>query len=131
MLNRIEAGRYWVKSDDKCEPREVRYLAVIAYLPGNPAAQNHITKKFRQRNPMDWATLAELEDVQTRPHTMTHEITFNCAPEDGEYLLVYHHSKKSYPDIKMVVNRSTNDWGRRVQTEEYLTSSYAGLRSPP
>ena len=62
---------------------------------------------------------------------MTHEITFNCAPEDGEYLLVYHHSRKSYPDIKMVVSRSINDWGLRVQTEEYLTSSYAGLRSPP
>ena len=102
MLNRIEAGRYWVMSDEKNGPREVRYLAVISYLPGNPAAQNHSTKKFRQRNPMHWASLVELEDVQTRPHTMTHEVSFNSAPEDRDYLLVYHHCRKSHPDIRMV-----------------------------
>ena len=131
MLNRIQPGRYWVMSDDKSEPREVRYLAVISYMPGNPAAQNHTTKKFRQRNPMDWASLVELEDVQTRPHTVTHEVTFNCTPEDGEYLLVYHHSRKSNPDIRMVVTRNSNAWGRIVDTDEYLKSNHAGLRSPP
>ena len=131
MLNRIEAGRYWIMSDEKNGPREVRYLAVISYLPGNPAAQNHSTKKFRQRNPMHWASLVELEDVQTRPHTITHEVSFNSAPEDRDYLLVYHHCRKSHPDIRMVVTRNTNAWGMRVDTEEYLRSNHAGLRSPP
>ena len=121
MLSRIQAGRYWVMSDDKAEPREVRYLAVISYMPGNPAAQNHTTKKFRQRNPMNWASLVELEDVQTRPHTVTHEVTFNCAPEEGEYLLVYHHSRKSNPDIRMVVTRNSNAWGTIVNTKECRT----------
>ena len=42
-----------------------------------------------------------------------------------------HWSFYSNPDIRMVVSRNSNAWGTIVNTDEYLKSNHAGLRSPP